>query len=121
MLFYFLFQSLKMTDRKLIIRACLLYEFKLGTSASSSSRKLCTAFGEGAVSEKTARNWFQKFRSGNETLEDKLRAGRPISLHNGNLKAAIEFDSCLTCHELASRFNVSDETIRLHLNQLGKR
>ena len=67
MLFHFLFQSLKMTDRKLIIRACLLYEFKLGTSASSASHKLCTAFGEGEVSERTAQNWFQKFRSGNET------------------------------------------------------
>ena len=56
----------------MIIRACLLYEFKLGTSASSASRKLCTAFGEGAVSERTARNWFQKFCSGNETLEMNL-------------------------------------------------
>ena len=67
-----------MTDRKLIIRACLFYEFKLGTNASSASRKLCTAFGEVAVSERTARNWFQKS-------------------------------------------NVSDETIRLYLNQLGKK
>ena len=50
-----------MIDRKLIIHACLLYEFKLGTSASSASPKLCTAFGEGAVSERTAQNWFQKF------------------------------------------------------------
>ena len=75
MLFYFLFQSLKMTDRKLIICACLLYEFKLGTSALSASCKLCTVFGEGAVSERTAGNWFQKFRSGNETLEDELQAG----------------------------------------------
>ena len=57
-----------------------MYEFKLGTSASSASRKLCTAFGEGAVSERTARNWFQNFRSGNETLENESRAGRPISL-----------------------------------------
>ena len=40
-----------MTDRKLIIRACLLYEFKLGTSALSTSCKLCTAFGKSAVSE----------------------------------------------------------------------
>ena len=47
-----------MTDRKLIIRASLLYEFKFGTSASSASRKLCTTFSEGAVSERTARNWF---------------------------------------------------------------
>ena len=106
-----------MTARKLIIRACLLYEFKLGTRASSASRKLCIAFGEGAVSERTVRKWFQKFRSGNETHED----GRPISLHNGNLKAAIESHSCLICHEQASRFNVSDETVRLYLNQLGKR
>ena len=43
-----------MTDSKLIIHACLLYKFKLGTSASSASRKLCTVFGEGAVSERTA-------------------------------------------------------------------
>ena len=45
-----------MTDKKLIIRACPLYEFELGTSASSTSRKLCTAFGEGAVSETTPQN-----------------------------------------------------------------
>ena len=62
-----------MTDRKLIIRACLSYEFKLGTSDSSASRKLCTVFGKGAVSEKTARNWFQKFCSGNETLKMNLK------------------------------------------------
>ena len=43
-----------MTDRKLIIHAYLLYNFKLGISASSTSRKLYTAFGEGAVSERTA-------------------------------------------------------------------
>ena len=71
-----------MSDRKFII------EFKLGTSASYASHKLCTAFGEGAVSEKTARNWFQKFRTGNKTVEDEPRAGRPISLNNGDLKAA---------------------------------
>ena len=106
-----------MTDKKLMIRSCLLYEFKLGTSASSASRRICTAFGEGAVSERTARNWFQKFRSGNEALEDEPRAGRPILLNNDDLKAAIETDSSLTCHELALRFLVSDETIRLHLHQ----
>ena len=43
-----------MTDRKLTTCASLLYEFKLGTSASSASHKLCTPFGKGAVSERTA-------------------------------------------------------------------
>ena len=80
-----------------------------------------TVFGEGAVSERTAQNWIQKFCSGNETLEDEPQAGRPISLNNDDLNAAIESDLSLTCHELALRFHVSDETIRLHLHQLGKR
>ena len=62
-----------MTDRKLTIHACLSYEFKLGTNASSASCKLCTVFGKGAVSEKTAQNWFQKFCSGNETLKMNLK------------------------------------------------
>ena len=61
-----------MTGRKMIICACLSYEFKLGTSASSASRKLCKVFGKGAVSEKTARNWFQKFCFGKETLKMNL-------------------------------------------------
>ena len=43
-----------MTDGKFIIRACLLYRFKIGASASFASRKLCTAFGVDAVSERTA-------------------------------------------------------------------
>ena len=94
--------------------------FKLSISAASASCKLCTVFSEGAVSERTAQNWFQKFHSGNETLEDEPQAGQPISLNNGDLKVAIESDSCLTCHKLAFRFNVSDETIRFHLHQLER-
>ena len=40
-------------------------------SASSTFRELKTTFGEVAVSEKTARNQFKKFRSNNEILEDE--------------------------------------------------
>ena len=36
------------------------------------------------------------------------------------LKAAIEEDSSLTCDELAERFHVSAETVRLHLHGIGK-
>ena len=43
-----------------IIRACLLYEFKLGSKAAEACRKICTAFGEGAVAERTSQKWFKK-------------------------------------------------------------
>lgn len=110
-----------MTDRKVAIRSCLLYEYKLGTNASEACRKICLAFGEDAVKERTARNWFQKFRSGNESLEDEPRSGRPVSIINSELKQAIEADSSLTCHELGLTFNCNEETIRNHLHEIGKR
>lgn len=103
-----------------VIRACLLYEFKLGTKGAEAARKICAAFGEGTISERTAQKWFHTFSTGDETLEDKPRSGRPKSLDLDQLKAAIEEDSSQTCQELAQRFGVSDETIRVHLHELGK-
>jgi hypothetical protein len=53
-----------------VIRACLLYEYKLRTNAAQVAHKISKAFGEDTVSEHTAQNCFRKFVSGDETLED---------------------------------------------------
>jgi len=98
----------------------LLYDFKGGLSAAASSRRICQAFGENAVNERTARHWFQKFRSGDVSLADEPRSGRPHVFDDEDLKAAIEEDSALTYDELGERFHVSVETARLHLHGIGK-
>ncbi|CAK9804076.1 Histone-lysine N-methyltransferase SETMAR [Anthophora quadrimaculata] len=104
-----------------VIRAILLYEFKLGTNAVEASRKICIAFGGGSVTSRTAQRWFKKFVSGDESLEDEVRSGRPSSLNTDELRIMIETNPNLTCQVLAQRFQVSDETIRLHLHKMGKK
>ncbi|XP_076066931.1 histone-lysine N-methyltransferase SETMAR-like [Oratosquilla oratoria] len=103
-----------------LVRGCLLYDFKVGLSAVVSSRRICQAFGDSAVNERTARLWFKKFKSGDLSLRDEPRSGRPQVLNDGVLKAAIEEDSSLTCGEVARQFNVSDETVSLHLHRLDR-
>ena len=72
------------------------------------------------MNERTARHWFQKFRSGNFALCDEARCGRSQALDNDALQAAIEDDSSQTCAELARQFNVSAEAVKLQLHRLGK-
>ncbi|XP_004208805.2 histone-lysine N-methyltransferase SETMAR-like [Hydra vulgaris] len=104
-----------------IICACLLYGFKLNTKAAEACRKICAAFRKGTIAERTGQKWFKKFSCGNENLEDEPRSERPSTINNEDIKLAIEQKSSQTCQDLALRFNVSDETIRSHLHQLGKR
>ncbi|GFY52843.1 histone-lysine N-methyltransferase SETMAR [Trichonephila inaurata madagascariensis] len=75
---------------KELVRGCLLYDFKVGLLATTSSHRICQAFGDSAVNEYTARNWFEKFKSGDLSLCDKARTGRPQALDDEALQAAIE-------------------------------
>ena len=58
-------------------RPVFLYEFKLNQSAAETVRKINHAFGNDSVNERTVRHWFAKFRSGDFSLEDEPRSGRP--------------------------------------------
>ncbi|PRD31185.1 UNVERIFIED_CONTAM: Histone-lysine N-methyltransferase SETMAR [Trichonephila clavipes] len=105
---------------KEIVRGCLLYDFKVGLSAAALSHRICQAFGDSTVNERTVRHWFQKFRSGDLSLCDKARTGRPQALDDEALMAAIEEDSSQTYGELAKQLNTSNEMVRLQLYHLGK-
>ena len=76
--------------RKEDLRLLFLHEFKLGNKASQTTANINRAWGEGTTSDRTVRRWFQKFRSGDESLEDEEGRGRPSILDNENLRVIVE-------------------------------
>ena len=64
--------------------------------------------------------WFERFQSGDFSLENK-RCGRPATkIDNDELKAVVEEDTSQTTRALSDRFNVSIPTVLDHLKQIGK-
>ena len=59
-------------------------------SAAEAHRLLVEAYG--ALSEKSCREWFQKFKNG-EFDEDKERSGRPKVYEDAELEALLDEDS----------------------------
>ena len=46
----------------------LLFAFNQGSKAAKVARDICAVYGEGAIAERTARDWYAKFKNGNFDL-----------------------------------------------------
>ena len=69
-----------MTFDKVHFRHCLLYEFQQGHTAADAWRNLTNVFGQETPLRQTCSYWFSRFRSGNFSLDDEEREGRPPSI-----------------------------------------
>jgi transposase len=77
-------------------------------------------YGSGVISESSIKNWFREFRSGNRSLEDKQRSGRPTEIDVVQLEQLMDKDDKLTSGELAEALGCSDTQVRFHLHSLGR-
>jgi len=102
------------------IRIILLHEFKLGRNATEAAQNINQAWGPNTLTDRTARNWFVKFRSGDFSLNDKEGRGHVSTVDNDVLKATVESNPQTTCKELSLLFGVSVSTIFDHLKAIGK-
>ena len=59
------------------LRELLIYFFNLKKSAAEAHRLLVERYGEAALSERSCREWFQKFNNSEFNIEDKERSERP--------------------------------------------
>ncbi|VDO62998.1 unnamed protein product [Heligmosomoides polygyrus] len=77
---------------KRVIRGIYLYEFKLGTTAKEADEKINAAFGQGCSTIRTAYRWYQRFRNGDESLEEQEGRGRHSDVDEDKLRDVVEED-----------------------------
>ncbi|KAA6380338.1 MAG: hypothetical protein EZS28_024136 [Streblomastix strix] len=73
-------------EKKFILRAVVLFLFKMKGVPKYCANLINDSFGPGSISVRTIERWYNKFREGDESLEDDERSGRP---RNTNLEREI--------------------------------
>jgi hypothetical protein len=71
------------------------------------------------VNERTAQQWFKRFASGNLSLENEQRPGRPRIWDSEATKEAAEQQPSTSTRRLSDTLGPSKSTIHRHLTALG--
>ena len=95
----------------------LLYYFKKGKRAAEAHRKICSVYGDDALTERTCQNWFVKFHSGNFDINDSQQSGRPQEIETNNFKAIVDQNPTQSVREIAMALNVSHTSVENHLQK----
>lgn len=101
------------------LREVLIFCFNMKKSAAEAHRMITQTYGENTLSERTCREWFQRFRNGNFDVEDRHGGGREKVFEDEELEALLDQDSCQTQEELASSLGVTQQAISKRLKALG--
>uniref|UniRef100_W6NHM6 Histone-lysine N-methyltransferase SETMAR n=1 Tax=Haemonchus contortus TaxID=6289 RepID=W6NHM6_HAECO len=76
-------------------------------------------WGEGTASERMVRVWFQKFRSGDGSMEDEERVGLQSLVDHDVLLRAVEEDRRKPLRKDAKKMGVLHTVVAIHLELLG--
>jgi len=83
------------------LREVLIFCFNMKKSVFEAHRMLSNTYGEAAISERTYREWFQRFKNDDFDVEDRYSGGREKVFEDAELEALLEQDSCQNQEELA--------------------
>ncbi|CAJ0961375.1 unnamed protein product, partial [Mesorhabditis belari] len=83
-------------DNHIHLRHIMLYHFEKGWSVAESFRDLKELFGQGTIGRATVYEWFDRFKSGNTSVDDEPGRGRPSEFDDKALLEAVEEDESLT-------------------------
>ncbi|XP_014614921.1 PREDICTED: histone-lysine N-methyltransferase SETMAR-like, partial [Polistes canadensis] len=100
-------------------RHLLFFAFHRGQKVAEAARDICDGYGEGVISESTARKWFAKFKNGDFNVDDMPRSGRPSEFDEERLKSLLKENGRQTSREVGEKMNCDHKTIPNHLHSIG--
>jgi len=109
-----------MDAKKLHIRHCILFAFNRGLTGAEAAREICAVYGDDSTTKSTCDRWFVRFRSGDMSLQDKPRVGRPSTIDDDVVESLLRTNPRQTTRELAEQLDCAHGTVENHLHALGK-
>ena len=89
----------------------LIFCFHLKKTTTSAYRMLLSTYGEAPLGERTCREWFQRYKSGDYNVEDRYGGGKEKIFQHSELEALLAEDACQTQEELAESLGVTQQAI----------
>ena len=78
----------------------MFFCYRKGKTATQATNKICAAYRESALAERTVRKWFAKFRARDFNLKDQERSGKFLTINDDQIKTLIENNQSYTTREL---------------------
>ena len=104
---------------KPFLRGILLHYFIQKKSAAEAHRILVETYGDHALSERTCRDWFNRFKNGDFNLQDRERSGASKKFRDKELETLLDEDPCQTQSDIAKLLGVDRTTVSKRLSALG--
>lgn len=108
-----------MDGNKIHFRHILLFYFRRGKTAAEALRQIYDVYGEDAISRTSCKYWYRRFRSGDFSVDDAPRSGRPQITDDNQILKLVKNDPKLTSQEIGDRLNIHGTTVGRKLRKLG--
>jgi [histone H3]-lysine36 N-dimethyltransferase SETMAR len=109
------------TEQRYAVKFC----FKLGKTQTETIEMLSTAYGQSAMKRTSVKKWYNRFKSGEETVLSQERSGRPSTSVTEDNKSKVDElvrkNRRITVNDMVNEVGISVGSIVSILSELGYR